>query len=234
MKKNFAWIIPILYIIVLLAAGILNTWWPSTDSWIQITEIGLSWPVLSVIFFSSIIFLFEEQIRAFISKVRGIQGENWKVVCQQDSEDSEFMSIETVHNFISYRDSEWQCALDQIAVSAREAIDEVEEEKKKITDHISNIFSEKIFWQFSYANLFLVLRTKDILKLISYREKINLRSFEKDWSQIVPSKSERIAMLNALHFLNFLSKINEDYYITELGQIYVNYLEETGQLRVDA
>ena len=67
MKKYM--IFPIIYIIVLLVLSTLHLIWPNTLSLIKVTEIGLSLPVLLVIFLCYFICVYYDPIHDYLNEM---------------------------------------------------------------------------------------------------------------------------------------------------------------------
>lgn len=233
MRKQIAWLVPIFYTIILLALGLLQTWFPSTKSWIEVTKIGLSLPVLLVIFLSSIIYLYEEPIRAFISKIKGIHTDKIKIDTQQDHQDTNSIPIEAVHSFMALRDSEWQKSFDEVAAAANLAI----KEKDEVAQNLSNLIKdlqekvytveyERIKWHFRYADRFLVGRTKMTLKIISLSTPVSPDALWDKFENLFNTIEERDAVLSALIDLNFVEEQLNEYYVTKTGELYIGFIEQ--------
>lgn len=232
MKKYIARLIPILYIALLLIIGLLQPWFPDTKPWIEITKIGLSWPVLLIVFLSSIILLFEEQLIFFLSKIKGIHMDKFSV-STQPYEEKNALPLEAVHKFIAIRDSEWKKTIDEVASTAQIAMKEKVKETENLErlintlqQEINDIDFERIKWQFRYADQYLVGRTKLVLKIISLSERITLEGIWKQYEDIFNNLEERDAVFLALVEMNFIEKQLNEYYITKIGHLYINYLEE--------
>ncbi len=232
-RKILAWIVPLLYVMILLSIGVLNTWIPNAQLWIEVTKIGLSWQVLLVILVCTLVFLFEEQIRAFLTKVKGIEVDKWKVTCQQDNEDTELISTAQFVQLMTHRDTQWKTSYDQVVATAQQTIEQVIEENKNLQEFANRVFLDKLIWQFKYADRILVLKTKHILRFISYKGSFTQKSFRTDWGNIVPDNIEQEAMINILTELNFICMQEQGFVITEDGKLYVAYLESSGQLKVE-
>lgn len=230
MRKHLLWIFSTTYVLALLIAGGLNVWWPNTKIWVEITKIGLSYPVLIFMLLTSLFYLFEDPIRKFLSGVKRVGGKDWEVVSQQDNEDSSTLTLENVQQFISERDSEWQNHINGVITSADAQIENVNQEKEKLAEQIKNLEFDKVKWQFFYADRKLVLMTKHILKLISMIRTFNDDIFKNKWGNIVPNDNERRAMISALLELEFIAHNQNGFNITKIGDLYVAYLEKTGQL----
>jgi hypothetical protein len=226
LRKHFAWLIPITYIFLLLILGSYGILSNSNNNLTKITEIGLTWPVITIIFLCSIIYLFEEPIRNFITRMKVIQGDKWAITTQQDNnitEDS--VPISHLHETIIQRDTEWQQAFDEVAASAQKA----EEEKYEYQTLMNDLDFEKTKWQFRFADKHLIYKTKVILKLISSVHSFTLVTFAQSWGAIVPIELERKAMIDALLHMEFINNNEGVYAITKTGQLYSDYLDKTSQ-----
>ena len=71
MKKVM--IFPFIYILALLGLGMLHLIWPSALSLIKVTKIGLSWPVLLVIFLCYFICIYYDPIYDYLKEIRSIK-----------------------------------------------------------------------------------------------------------------------------------------------------------------
>lgn len=166
MRKHIIWLIPIIYIISLLFIGTLQIWYSNTETLIEVTKLGLSWPVLTIIFLSAIIYLFEEPIRLFMLRIKGIHTDKIKIDTQQE-EDPSKISLETLNNFILLRDSDWQKTIETVATAAERLIQEKEDIAGKLSNAVKELQenfilteTKRIKWHFKYADRFLAGRTK--------------------------------------------------------------------------
>ncbi|MEC0329159.1 hypothetical protein NYE69_17915 [Paenibacillus sp. FSL R5-0527] len=232
MRKHITWLIPILYIVVLLLLGLVQTWLPKAQPWIEVTKIGLSWQVLLIVFLSSIIYLFEEPMRVFLYKIKGIQTDKLKIDTQQE-QDINSIPVDTVNKFMLHRDSEWQRSFDEVAAIAQSVINEKEEIAEELSTYIKNLQEkinvveyERIKWQFKYADRYLVGRTKLILKIISLSSSITPDIVWQNYEKILNTIEERDAVFNALIEMNFIEQQLNEYYVTQSGELYIGFLEE--------
>jgi hypothetical protein len=230
MKKYCAWLVPFAYVVVLLFLGTLHAFIPLSVNLLEVTKIGLSWQVLLIVSMSSIIFLFEEPIRLFLSSVKGIEVDKLKVSCQQDNDQPESIPPQAVIQLMSERDNQWQSSYDQAVATAQSAIDVTSRENQELRELLNKFYYDKLRWQFTYADKRLVLMTKHLLKLISFREKFTKEAFSSEWGMIIPDLLEQNAMINVLLELEFIDVQDDGFRITNTGIVYVNYLEQSGQL----
>lgn len=82
LKRIFIRTIPISFIGILLLIGLIPTWYPTASGWVEVTKIGLSWPVLAVILIATVIWLFEYDIKGIFSKVTGLEAGGLKIQMQ--------------------------------------------------------------------------------------------------------------------------------------------------------
>ena len=113
----------------------------------------------------------------------------------------------------------------------------VEKEEKRLTveeitqtvERYKKEKKENIKWLFLFADCFLVPHSKDFLYEIYERHYISgnvLTEIAKDMSL---DGIETEAILEALTFLKFIRKQEEEFIITETGSAYCSYLERINQ-----
>lgn len=215
MKKVM--IFPFIYIIVLLILGTLHLFWPNTLSLIKITEIGLSWPVLLVIFLCYFICVYYDPIYDYLKELRSIKTPWGETSRQEKATETNISKIEM---------AAYENIIQALFKERKEYIDKTTEKDKKIS------FLEKkaADWMFLYANIFLVLNTKIILEKICNASSINKESLHAFFVSMKIRDQESANILNALIGLKFISIEKNLANITPLGKYYVNYIKSTKQI----
>lgn len=215
MKKVM--IFPFIYIIILLILGALYLIWPNTSSLIKITEIGLSWPVLLVIFLCYFICVYYSPIYNYLNEIAIIKTP-WGEALRQEK------AVET--NDSKIKMEAYEKIIDALFKERKEYIDKTTEKDIKI-----NFLEKKaVDWMFLYANVFLVLKTKKILEKICNAPTLNMEFLHALFVNMQISEQESINIINALSSLNFISIENNLVNITPLGKYYVNYIKSIKQI----
>ena len=159
MKKVI--IFPFIYIIFLLILGTLYLIWPNTLSLIKITEIGLSLPVLLVIFLCYFICVYYDPIYKYLDEMILFKT-HWVEISRQKK------SAETNNGKIKM--AAYENIINALFKERKEYIDKTTEKDSKIK------FLERkvVDWMVLYADIFLVLKTKNILRNICDATSVNM------------------------------------------------------------
>lgn len=214
MKKVM--IFPFIYIIVLLILGTLYLIWPNTLSLIKITEIGLSWPVLLVIFLCYFICIYYDPIHDYLKEIRSIKTP-WGETSRQEK------ATETNGNNINLA---YKKIIDVLFKERKEYIDKTTEKELKI----KFLEERAVYWMVLYANIFLVLKTKIILEKICNATSTTMDFLHALFVSMKISEQEGNNTISALISLNFISIEKNSVNITSLGKYYVNYIKSTKQI----
>lgn len=228
--KKVVILIPLIFIIFMLILGLIQIWWSPAASWVSIIKIGLSWPVLVFIFLCSLIFLFEEPIRSFLNEIGDVQAPGWRLTRNQEERDTPNVNsfpVNIITDLITYRDSVWQENLEterQVAVS-------LSEQNEELKEHINQLQLFEFKWRCLYADLYLLLHTKNVLVWFSKINSYQRDLFDVVWTPIIPDANERNAVLNALMSVEFICQNENNIEISVLGKAYVNYMRYSGQIK---
>jgi hypothetical protein len=215
MKKVM--IFPFFYIIVLLILGTLYLIWPNTLSLIKVTEIGLSWPVLLVIFLCYFICIYYNPIYDYLKELRSIKTPWGETLRQEKATETNSSKIEMA----AYKN-----IVNALFEEKKEYINKAMEKDQKI-----NLSEKKaVDWMFAYANIFLIYKTKVILETICNRERMDIESFNKLCLSMKINEKENNNIVSALTGLHFIFIDKNSYNITPLGKYYVNYMRSTKQI----
>lgn len=210
-------IFPFIYIIVLLVLGTLHLIWPKTFiSLIKVTEIGLSWPVLLVIFLCYFICLYYDLIYNYLD---------------------EMTLFKTPYVEFSRQKKAIEPNSKNIKLANKNIIDILVEEKKQYMNktmkkdkEIKLLRQKAADWMVAYANIFLVYKTKLILETICNRERVDIESFNKLCLSMKIDQQEKNNILSALKSLNFVSIENNSLSIEPWGKYYVDYMKYIKQI----
>jgi len=215
MKKVM--IFPFIYIIVLLILGGLYIIWPNTLSLIKITEIGLSWPVLLVIFLFYFVCAYYDPIYTYLNEIQTIKTP-WGETLRQKK------SVETNNGKIKI--AAYENIINALFKERKEYLGKTTEKDAKIK------FLEKkvVDWMIMYANIFLVLKTKKILEIICNAASINTEFLKTLFFNMKINEQEGINTIKALSSLSFISTEKDLINITLLGKYYVYYMKSTKQI----
>jgi hypothetical protein len=220
--------VPIVLITILLIVGILQIIWPQLNVLNDIIKIGLSWPVLLIVFLSSLVILFEEPIRKFLEEFRDIEAKGIKISRQQDKENNiDLIPPKAVNDLLLQRDYDWQQLLETERQVAAASIENINASAK---EYIDQILYESLNWRIKYAEIRLVRKTKIILDMISNAGPFSIDTFENIFQEIEPDKVERNAVMNALFELEFIEIYDASLQVTPHGRVYIAYLKNIGQL----
>lgn len=216
MKKVM--IFPFIYIIALLILGTLHLIWPDTLSLslIKVTEIGLSWPVLLVIFLCYFICVYYDPIYNYLDEMTF-----FKTPYVEISRQKKATETNNSKNKMAYEN-----IIKALFEERKEYIDKTTEKDTKIK------FLEKnaVDWMFLYASIFLVPKTKAILGKICDLSSIDMELLHGHFASMKIGKQESNNIFNALISLNFISIEKTSVNITPLGKYYVEYMKSTKQL----
>jgi len=214
MKKIM--IFPIIYIVALLGLGMLHLKWPSALSLIKVTEIGLSWPVLLVIFLCYFICIYYDPIYDYLKEIRSIKLPWAETSRQEKAKETNSNGSKLVNKNI----------IDVLFEEKKQYINKVMEKDKEI----KLLRKKAADWMFAYANIFLIYKTKLILETICNRERVDIESFNKLCLSMKINQQEKNNILSALRSLNFISTENNSLSIKPWGKYYVTYMRSTKQI----
>ena len=139
MKKVM--IFPFIYIIVLLILGTLYLIWPNTLSLIKVTEIGLSWPVLLVIFLCYFICVYYDPIYNYLDEMTFFKTPYVEISRQKKAIETNSNSIKLAYKNIT----------NVLFKERKEYINKAMEKDEKI----KLLEKKAVDWMFAYANIFL-------------------------------------------------------------------------------
>lgn len=182
------------------------------DGFKEIILALLTWPVLISVFLSWLVMLFKEQIRNILKRIKKVDAGTFSVSVQEEKDNEE--EKEKFNEVIRKNNEIWARVLENERNSAISALNILQEVSH---DTLNRVIYEKMFWQFKYADLFLVYKTKCIL--------IALNACIPKVSDI---SAEHEASISALKDCEFIIEEDGYYKITQIGRIFIDYLESVG------
>ncbi len=214
MKKVM--IFPFIYIIVLLILGTLYLIWPNTLSLIKVTEIGLSWPVLLVIFLCYFICVYYDPIYNYLDEMTFFKTPYVEISRQKKA-------IETNSNTIKLA---YKNITNVLFKERKEYINKAMEKDEKI----KLLEKKAVDWMFAYANIFLASKTKIILGKICNASSINMEFLHALFVSMKIGEQESNNIINALSGLKFISIEKTSVNITPLGKYFVGFMKSIKQI----
>jgi len=214
--------IAILVILLLIITSILLLiWWPNKATWSEITN---SWVSLIVVYLVIILLLFARPIYNLYNELFDLFTKSGKNQAKQTKQQalSLFITPEEFQQLVSYQDKEWE------GVLKKEALDPlfIDLENSEINKYVKKIQKMNLYWRFLFADATLVFNAKYVLFWLFKVKLAKLEEFNKLWQSRIEDEQERRAIIEALTYLDFIKKEEDELIITELGAAYVNYLKE--------
>jgi hypothetical protein len=222
MRKIILMILP--YGILCLAALILGMiWWRIAGGWVQLTN---SWVALFFVISFCAIFLYQEEIYHFFDHhMKNISFASGGPLQKNRHLPEIFKDDQKFQELISGTVMVWM-----------EKVNLEKEEKKLHEDDIAqaieqykNTKKENTKWLFLFADCYLVQHCKDVLFEIYERHYVTEQIFHEIIDELVIDEMESDAILEALKYLRFIRRQEEEIIITETGSAYCTYLEQTVQ-----
>jgi len=215
MKKVM--IFPVIYIIVLLILGTLHLIWPKNFiSLIKVTEIGLSWPVLLVMFLCNFIYIYYDPIYNYLNEMDWFKT-RWLETSRQKK---------SATNNSKIKMAAYENIIDKLFEEKKGYKNKTMEKDKEI----KLLRKKEADWIVAYANIFLEDKTKLILETIYNRERVDIESFNKLCLSMKIDQQEKNNIRSALKSLNFISIENNSLSIEPWGKYYVDYMKYIKQI----
>jgi len=191
-----------------------------------LVELTNSWIGLFFVYAFCAIFLFQDDIYHFLEQniksnflLSPTQLQKDQVIPEIFIDDEQFQEI------ISGTLMGW---MDKLNI-------EKEEKRLKVEDIAQTVErykkekKENLKWLFLFTDYFLVPHSKDVLYEIYERHYINENVLKEISIDLSLDDIETEAILEALTFLKFIRKQEEEFIITETGSAYCSYLERINQ-----
>ncbi len=211
-------------VLCLLTIIIIILFWPMEQG--GLVELTNSWIGLFFVCAFCAIFLFQDDIYHFLEQNIKSNFLLSSTPLQKDQIIPEiFIDDEKFQEIISGTLMGW---IDKLNVEKEEKRLKVEEIAQTV-ERYKKEKKENIKWLFLFADCFLVPHSKNFLYEIYERHYISgnvLTEIAKDMSL---DGIETEAILEALTFLKFIRKQEEEFIITETGSAYCSYLERINQ-----
>jgi len=116
----------------------------------------------------------------------------------------------------------------QAELTAQER-EEISEALESVSQMLAAEQQKTIFWWYQYLNLFLVLGTKFVLKWFAGLQIAPTKDlFHEYWKTYIPDAKERETILSVLLFHQLIEANGQQFWITEAGQSFLQFLDQQG------